>query len=174
MVPLADLLWPILLSAAAMFLASLGLRRWLPQRLAPSQLEGALAAEIRQLGLSAGEFALPLTTAADGSASPSHVLMVRPLGDRRSMVVWSQWFVMLLGIALLTGYLSGLALLPGSNFNAVFRFATVVAFLAHGTTSVHNSIWRGEAWRSTRKALIDSLAYGLMTGAIFAWVWPSA
>jgi hypothetical protein len=35
------------------------------------------------------------------------------------------------------------------------------------------SIWYQRAWSLTLKSTIDALIYGLLTGGIFGWLWPS-
>ena len=34
------------------------------------------------------------------------------------------------------------------------------------------SIWWGQPWRATFKDVVDGLVYGLIIGAVFAWLWP--
>ena len=49
---------------------------------------------------------------------------------------------------------------------------STVTFLAYGMALPQFSIWYRRSWATTMKALLDSLIYGLVTGAVFAWLWP--
>jgi len=48
------------------------------------------------------------------------------------------------------------------------------AFLGYALWSVNDSIWKGVAWSTTLKFVLDGLLYALATGAVFAWLWPAA
>jgi hypothetical protein len=51
-----------------------------------------------------------------------------------------------------------------------------VAVLGYAVTSISNSIWKGQAWTTTAKFMLDGVIYGLVTGAVFAWLgsWGAA
>lgn len=68
------------------------------------------------------------------------------------------------------GYLTGIALDPGESFWKVFRFAGTAGILTYGTANILNGIWFG---RKMVADIIDGIAYGLITGLIFAWLWPT-
>lgn len=172
MVPLAELPWPILLAAVAMFCTSLALRVFLPHPVNAVSAPAHLVARIRELAMPRGGPALPLLLEERGRGGPVRLLISGCGTGRCSPAVMVQWFAVLLAIAVLTGYLAGLALVPGASFNAVLRFTTVVAFLANGTAGVHNSVWRGDSWRATRRLLLDALVLALVAGGVFAWLWP--
>jgi len=74
----------------------------------------------------------------------------------------------------LVAYCATLALEPGAEFMSVFRFVSAVAFLTFGWAQIPFSIWYGHLWSSTAKYLLDSLIYGLLIAACFAWLWPLA
>ena len=74
----------------------------------------------------------------------------------------------------LVAYCATLALLPGAEAMAVFRFVTTVAFLGFGWAVVPFSIWYGHAWSTAAKYLLDALIYGASFGGCFAGLWPAA
>ncbi len=49
-----------------------------------------------------------------------------------------------------------------------FRLTGTVAVLGYAVTAIPNSIWRGLAWKTTAKFMLDGVLYGLVTGAVFA------
>jgi hypothetical protein len=69
------------------------------------------------------------------------------------------------------GYLTGIALDPGEDFLTIFRFAGTAGILTYGTANILNGIWFG---RKMVADIADGIAYGLITGLIFAALWPAA
>ena len=69
------------------------------------------------------------------------------------------------------GYVASLALEPGESFFQVFRVATTVGLLTHCL-----GIFPGVFWFKQRVLmdLADKVAYAIVTGLIFAALWPSA
>jgi hypothetical protein len=84
-----------------------------------------------------------------------------------------QWFVYLIVVSTFAGYVASRALGPGAADAAVCRFAGTVAFAGYGLGLWQNSIWYSRKWSTTLKSTFDSLIYALVTGAIFAWLWPA-
>lgn len=74
----------------------------------------------------------------------------------------------------LIGYCATLALEPGAQYMAVFRFVGVVGFLTFGWGIIPFSIWFGHLWSMTAKYLLDAFIYGLVVAGSFAWLWPAA
>jgi hypothetical protein len=68
-------------------------------------------------------------------------------------------------------YLAGIALDPGTPFMKVFQFVGTAGILTYGTANILNGIWFG---RKMVADIVDGIAYGLITGAIFAAMWPGA
>jgi hypothetical protein len=69
------------------------------------------------------------------------------------------------------GYLATMALTTGASFAEVFRFVGTAGILTYGTANILNGIWFS---RRMVGDILDGIAYGLITGAIFAWLWPAA
>ena len=68
-------------------------------------------------------------------------------------------------------YLAGMVLKPGEDPWFVFRFVGTAGVLTYGTANILNGIWFG---RKMVADIADGIAYGLITGAIFALLWPAA
>jgi hypothetical protein len=66
-------------------------------------------------------------------------------------------------------YLAGIALPPGSSFLTVFRFVGTAGIVTYGSANILNGIWFG---RTVLTDIADGIAYGLITGLIFAAMWP--
>jgi len=59
-------------------------------------------------------------------------------------------------------------------FMEVFRIAGTAGVLAYAFSFIPNMIWFGAYKRTIIAGLIDGIAYGLLTGLIFAALWPKA
>jgi hypothetical protein len=70
---------------------------------------------------------------------------------------------------LVIAYLAGIALDPGEEFLTVFRFVGTAGILTYGTANILNGIWFG---RKMAADIADGVAYGLITGLVFALLWP--
>jgi hypothetical protein len=68
------------------------------------------------------------------------------------------------------GYLAGMVIAPGADHYFVFRFVGTAGILTYGTANILNGIWFG---RKMVADIIDGVVYGLITGLIFAALWPA-
>lgn len=59
------------------------------------------------------------------------------------------------------------------TFAEIFRIAGTAGVLAYAFSFIPNMIWFGAYKRSIIASLIDGIVYGLLTGLIFAWLWPT-
>ena len=82
-------------------------------------------------------------------------------------------FAYYLAVSFCVAYVASRTISPGASYLAVFRITGTVAWLAYGAAVVQDAVWFGRPWSAVGKHLIDSLAYGLFTGGIFGWLWPS-
>ncbi len=181
-------LWlPILVSAVFVFIVSSVIHMALPvhkkdfQKLAR---EDELLASMRLLGVEPGQYMFPCPTSMKDMSSPDMLkkyaqgpvgqLTVRPNGTPAIGKSLVQWFAYSIVIALFAGYVGTLALAPGADSMQVFRVTGTVAVLGYAFSNVSDSIWKGASWITTAKYVLDGVAYGLVTGAAFAWLWPAA
>ena len=68
-------------------------------------------------------------------------------------------------------YLAALALPPGAAFMSVFRFVASAALLAFLSAILSHAIW---FHNRVVGHVIESVAYALIVGAIFAAMWPAS
>ena len=87
----------------------------------------------------------------------------------KNMVLSLVYYLLVGGMV---AYLAGRTLGPGTPYLKVFQIVGTVAWLAHGWGVITDGIWFGRPWGAIAKHLIDSLAYGLLTGGVFGWLWP--
>lgn len=184
MVSLAALWLPILLSAVAVFVVSSVLHMCLPLHKSDYKKvpgEDAVLTALRAQNVSAGAYMFPHANSMKEAGSPE-MMAKRKKGPVGTLVVvgnfamgksLGQWFVFSLAISFFVAYLATMALPLGAAFAAVFRFAGAAAVLGYAFTDVTNSIWKGVAWSTALKFVFDGVLYGLATGAVFAWLWPT-
>jgi hypothetical protein len=177
-------LWlPILLTTVALFFASFlawavlphhkpDLRKW------PD--EERLRAFVRDSGASPGEYLFPLVQdheMKDPEAvkryetPPWGMLGVWPakpsMGANMAKTVLF-FFV----VTALIGYVGAAGLAAGASFGQVFQLVGTTAILAHTAGGVCREIWFTRPLRAKLMDALDGLAYGVITGLIFAWLWP--
>jgi hypothetical protein len=186
-VPIPDLLVPIVLSAFAVFLVSFLLWGVLPWHKGDWKFldrEDVLMNALRDLGLSRGQYTWPqAATRPPKSWSEDEARKVRdgPLG---SIVLWGKgpvsmgkslalWFVYLLIISWVIAYVAGRTLTPGAEYLAVFRVTATVGVLAYAGARPSDSIFFFHSWSSTFKNIIDGVIYGFLTAGFFSWLWPA-
>ena len=177
-------LWlPVLVSGIALFFAS-----WVAWMLLPHHKaewkglpnEDAVMGAITSAGISAGQYCFPYpATPADCKSDAFKAKM--QAGPNGNLVVWSGpcnmgknmlCTVLFFIVAnFVIAYLAAQALAPGAEFMKVFQFVGTAGILTYGTANILNGIWFG---RKMVGDIVDGIAYGLITGAIFAWLWPAA
>lgn len=180
------LLWlPTVLSAVFVFVASSVVHMVLQwhqadYRKLPDE-DGTLEA-LRRTGVGPGQYMFPCAASmkemgtpemcAKFARGPIGTLIVRPGGSLQMGKALGTWFAFCLVVSVFVGYLTGLAKAPGTD--GVFRIAATVATLAYAFSSVTDSIWKGVAWSTTARFVVDGLVYAAITGATFTWLWPAA
>mgnify|MGYP003663540415 FL=1 len=180
------LLWlPILLSAVFVFIVSSVIHMALPvhkndYRGTPN--EDGLRAALRDAKIPPGQYMFPHANSFKEAMSPEMtakfeegpvgILIMRPNGMMKMGGALTMWFFYCILIGVFVAYLTGFCIAPGGE--GVFRIAATVALLGHAFTSVNDSIWKSISWRVTLKFVGDGVAYALVTGATFAWLWPAA
>lgn len=185
MIPLTALWLPILISAVVIFFASFVMHmvltyhrsdyRGLPD-------EDRVTEALRIAGVKPGPaYYFPFSSFKEMKSArmvekmnrgPVGFVNVLPSGPPAMGKNLVQWFLYCLVISIFAAYLSGRLLAPGTAFLQVFRAVGTIAFLGYGAAHAQESIWGGRSWVVTLKHIFDGLIFALLTGAMFAWLWP--
>jgi hypothetical protein len=180
---LSSLWLPIILSGVALFFASWAAWMVLPHHKGewkglPDE-EGAMGA-LRKFNVPPGQYMFPHACSPEEMKGEDFKRRVEagPIG---SLTVWKSrpnmgvnMICTLLFFTIANGviaYLAGMVIPPGGDRWFVFRFVATAGILTYGTANILNGIWFG---RKMVADIIDGIVYGLITGLIFAALWPSA
>ncbi|TWT40956.1 hypothetical protein RAS1_36450 [Phycisphaerae bacterium RAS1] len=195
-------LWlPILLSAAAVWIVStiFGMpflhhkNDWIglgsaDEDVSSAAREDAFMQFLRQSGIKPGNYLFPdfRSPAAMKSEKVSQALEAGPVGH---LSLWppplsmggklAGTFIVYLVASTLIAYLASVTLPlppqadPGApGFARVFQVVGTAGVLAYSFSFIPSAIWFGAYKRAIVASIVDGIAYGVITGAIFAWRWP--
>lgn len=183
-----SLLWlPMLVAAVLVFVASSIIHMaplWHRSDYPRLANEDQVMAALRPLDLPAGDYFFPRPAPpqtmnspefqARMKAGPTAMMTVFPRGAGTGMGrQLGLWFVFCLIVSLLAGYVAAAGLPPGTPYLRVFQIAGVTAFIGYSVALWELSIWYRRAWSMSIKGTIDGLIYGLLTGGVFGWLWPT-
>ncbi|MGH7583715.1 MAG: hypothetical protein ACREL5_10870 [Gemmatimonadales bacterium] len=181
------LLLPIVVSTLAVFILSAIIHTALPWHrsdFATIPNEDGVLNALRPFALPPGDYMAPSPLTAGGMRSPEFMdkrnrgpvflMTVMPNGAFSMGKYLGVWFVWVLIVAIVVGFITGHIVAPGGNRHVVFHHATVLTFLSYGMANVPASIWYHRKWSTTGKDLIDAAIYGVATGLVFMWMWPVA
>ena len=184
---LAQLWLPILLSAVAVFLASSVLNMLLPfWHTADYRAfgnEDELRAVLRRGASGPGLYNLPFCTPEsmkDAATQqkfregPNALVLLRANGMVNLGAYLGQWFGFCLLVALCVAYLGAHTLAAGAPFTLVLRVTGTAALLGHAFGAIPNAIWWAHPWASALKYALDGAVYAVLSGLVFAWLWPAA
>lgn len=185
---LTDLWLPILLSTVAVFFVSFLMWMVLPHHKSDWRAAGnedALMAAVREhQGSGVRQISFPHCSDPAQmkdpawnekyTAGPKGFLILMPEGPVNIGASMARSTIYNLVCTVLIAYVATLALAPGAGSTEVLRLVTTVAFLTFGGALGWGAIWFGRTWSSTFKEWLDALVYGLVTGGIFAALWPAA
>ncbi len=182
-VSLMSLMWPIVLSAVVVFIASSVI--WMVIQYHNSEwkrLPDEEAARTALKGTAPGQYSVPnAPTAADRKSpeviekykeGPVAMLIVFPHSSMAMGKQMVQWTAYCLVVSFLVAYVTSVALPAGAEYLAVFRIAGTVAVLSYAGAAPIRSIWFGQQWSATAKDALDGLIYGMLTAGVFGWLWP--
>ena len=62
----------------------------------------------------------------------------------------------------------------GAPFTDVFRITGTAALMAHTFGGIPHAIWFKRKFGAVVNDVLDGIAYGLLTGLVFGWMWPAA
>lgn len=187
MIQVAALWLPIVVSAAAVFVASALAWTVMPHHrsdFSPADDEDVLADAVRRCAAKPGMYYFPWADKGAErteeyrqkvAAGPVGLLKVRnpksALGMKGAMV---KAFVFNLVVATLVAYIAGGAHGPGAAYLDVFGTVGPATFLAYALSSVQESIWMGLPRSAAIKQGLDGFVYALLTAGIFGALWPIA
>lgn len=190
MVSLMSLWLPILLSAVVVFLVSAVFHMVLTYHRSDVERlpgEDEVMAALRAVAAPPGDYVVPYAGSPAAMKDPAYVEKVKrgpvafltvfppiPSGQPAMGGQLAQWFVYGLIVSLFAGYIASRALGPGAPGAEVMRFAGTVAFAGYALALLQGSIWWKRKWSATLKSVFDGLIYAVLTGAVFAWMWPGA
>jgi hypothetical protein len=105
-----------------------------------------------------------------GPNDPHGILLVKhgPITMGRSL---GAWFLNVVVISFVVGYVAAAALPATAEFMKVFQVVGATALLAYGGNAATKCIWEGAPWAGIVGSLVDALVYALATGAIFGAFW---
>lgn len=178
-------LWlPIVLSAAVVWIAAAIVWMVLPHHkgdFVGLPDEDGFMEYLRKAGIKPGNYAFPdaRSRAAMQSEKVQKAWKEGPVGH---ISIWKTpltmgdkmlgTFAVYLVVSVLIAYLARVAIPGPATFGKVFQVATTAGVLAYCFSFVPNAIWWGSYKRTIVANMIDGVLYGLITGAIFAWLWP--
>jgi hypothetical protein len=185
MVSLAALWLPVVLSTVLVFLASSVMHtvlRYHNRDYTKLPNEDAVRAAIRSGNAAPRQYIIPYAAEMSELRStemqqkfvegPVAVLNIKPAGPISMGPSLVQWFVFTLVVSVITAYVASRTMAPGAGHVQVFRVVATVAWLGYAAGHIPEAIWMGKPWSVATKDVLDGLVYGLLTGAMFAWLWP--
>jgi hypothetical protein len=181
-----DLWLPVIVSALAVFVASFVVWTVLPHHKKDMKVlpdEKAWTECLSKLSIPPGIYMWPGCGSSEEMKSEEYkaryaagpwgsvnIMRAKPNFGRNLVLV----FLVYLVISIFVGYITGLARPAGAESLAVFRVAGAVAVLGYCAGALPGAIFMGKPGRFVLTDFLDSLAYGLLTGLIFGWLWPAA
>ena len=185
MVSIVSLWLPILLSAVAVFIVSSIIHmvfKYHNSDFKKIPSEDEIMEDLRKYNIPPGDYYFPRAKdAADmksqeyvdkATEGPVAVITVLESGPPKMGGSLVQWFIFSIVIGIFAAYMAGSAVGPGAGFWPVFRFAGFTGFICYGVAMIPDSIWFKKNWGATFKSLFDALIYGIVTAAVFGWLWP--
>jgi hypothetical protein len=182
---LLDLWLPILVSAVVVFVASFLAWMVLPHHTADVRKlpdEPSFTAHLKGLGLEPGTYMWPNCEDPAEMRSADYKQRYQD-GPWGSMIVTNKpnfgrnlgvTFLFYIAVGIVVAYLTSEARAPGAEFLPVFQVASTVAVIAYCFGGLPHALFFGRPLRFIITETIDGLVYGLITGLIFALMWPSA
>ena len=184
MVELSALWLPILVSSVVVFVASSLVWMVLPHHRSDWKGLPGEAGILESLRSAApGQYRFPFPPDRNAMKTPEFqkkmaegpmgTLIVMPRGAFNMGKLLGIWFVYLLIVSTCVAYMAGHALPRGAMIRPIIRVTGGTAILAYVSALVPASIWGGRPWVLTIKDVIDGIVYGLLTAAVFCWLWPA-
>ncbi len=181
---LTDLWLPIILTSIALFFCSFLAWAVLPHHKGDFSTppdEGAMLSAVRSLSLAPGRYIFPNCqgknmkdpeVAKKLAEGPMGMINVWPMPNMGKNMALT--FLTFLIATVLVAYLARETLPNGAAFARVFQVVGTAGVLTWCFSFIANMIWFNGGARAIAMCFIDGLVYGLVTGAIFAFLWPAA
>jgi hypothetical protein len=142
--------------------------------------ESAVLDAIRDLNLSPGNYGFPRCDQREQMNDPEFqkrqetgprglLSLGGPMSMGRNMFLT---FLVFVAVSVSIAYIDGEVLPRGTGFARVFQVPAASGVLAGCFSFIPNGIWFNHYPRAILMNVIDGAAYGLITGAIFAALWP--
>jgi hypothetical protein len=180
-------LWlPIVVSSVVVFIASFLAWMVLPHHKKDVKTlpdEKALTDHLKGLNIPPGTYMWPNLAPGEDMKSEAYVARYNagPWGSMNVLAAKPNFAMNLVlvilfyvVVSIFVGYITGLARPAGAAFIPVFRVAGAVAVLAYCAGGIPGAIFFSKPGRFMFTDFVDGVVYGLLTGVIFAWLWPSA
>lgn len=181
-------LWlPVVIVAVSTFIVSAIIwmaMPWHKMELKPLPDEEAVRRALHDQGVTEGQWRIPFSPNPDDWKSPEFQERFKtgPVGSIQlekpgPMAMGPRMlksFVLFFCIAFFTAYVLRHAFLPGEEYMKVFQMAASVSFACHFFGNVQDAIWFGKSWRRVATHAVDAVLYSLVTGGVFASMWPWA
>ena len=185
MLSVASLWLPIVLAAVLVFVASSLIHMVLKYHASDYRAlpnEDAVRAAIRAANLPPGQYFFPHVGDMKRMGEPDVVakfvegpvghVTLRKAGPPTMGPNLAQWFVFILVVNLVAGYIAGVALGPGVDYMPVFRIVSTVSVMGYGLGAWQTYIWGSKPLRNVLLSNMDGLIYALFTAGVFGWLWP--
>jgi hypothetical protein len=177
-------LWlPILVSGVVLFFLSAAAWMLLPHHKPEWKglpNEDALTKTLRETDIPAGQYMFPYCERHADSKSEEMKRRMQT-GPHGTLYVWPGAPNMGINMActvaffiianFVIAYLATMALDRGDSFMEVLRFVGTAAILTYASAPILNGIWFR---RKMLADIIDGIVFGLVTGLLFAAMWPGA
>ncbi|HEX5953986.1 MAG TPA: hypothetical protein VFY94_12515 [Rhodanobacteraceae bacterium] len=183
---LASLWLPILLSAVFVFIASalinMLLRFWHAPDYRKFSNEDAVRAAIRAGNPEPGQYSIPWCE-PDATKDPAMqekfvqgpvgMVNLRRAGPMNMGAYLAQWLLFCILVSVLCALIA-LVLPAGADPHRVFHTTALAALAGYALSLIQNAIWFAWPWKNAFKYMLDGLAYAIITGFTFLWLWPAA
>jgi len=180
-------LWiPIVVSSVVVFFASSLAWMVLPHHKADIKFlpdEKTFGEELAKFNLAPGMYMWPGCASTEAMKSEEYkqryasgpwgtltIQGTQPSFGRNLVLVFVVYVVASVSVA----YLTSQGRAYGASFASVFQMAGAVAVVAYCLGQIPGAIFMAKPCRFVCTDLLDGLVYGLIPGAIFAWLWPAA
>ena len=104
---------------------------------------------------------------------PVAMITVLPNGMPPMGKLLTQQVLFFLFGSILIAYLATISIALNADCVAIFRQVFIASFLAYGWAQIPLSIWMGQPWSNCFRYLLDALIYAGVSGAAFAFLWPT-